>query len=375
MANVLCPAIDVGLYLETNGDIKTCCSGGPMGHGALGNIKEQPLAEIFAHNKKYIEIRQDLVEQRFPNYCSSCVQAEKITPTHSQYHAFATKYTSPGKRNLQHVDLRWSNVCNLSCRYCNSRYSSTWAKIDGELPESVNRDYHASILEEVKNSYDSLKEVFLLGGEPLLQKQNEELLKSLREDVEITVFTNLATNLENNAIYKLLKEKSRVHWYVSFENVGDRFEYVRSGASWDKLVHNLNLLVEENQQICVIPVYSIWSATRLVEYYDFISQYPVLSQHWRYAQPGGGKIKSDVIIPDGYSETFKQLAIEQIDQVTEKYNADKSLQDIKIHLKNDPVQPDKHLAFLEWTTKQEAIMPPSKPFAELWPEVYSSFTN
>jgi sulfatase maturation enzyme AslB (radical SAM superfamily) len=376
MSNVLCPAIDVGLYLETNGDIKTCCSGGPMGEGALGNINKQPLSEIFTpYNKKYIEIRQELAEQRFPEYCSSCVQAEKITPTHSQYSAFTTKHTSPGYRSLQHVDLRWSNVCNLSCRYCNSRYSSTWAKIEGDAPESVNRNYHASILEEVKNSYDSLKEVFLLGGEPLLQKQNEELLKSCREDVIVTVFTNLATNLENNAIYKLLKEKSQVRWYVSFENVGDRFEYVRAGASWDKLVHNLDLLVKENQHISIIPVYSIWSATRLVEYYDFISQYPIGSQHWRFAQPAGGRTKSYGVIPDGYNETFKQLAIEQIDLVTEKYNADASLQDIKAHLKRDTVKPDKHIEFLEWTAQQEALLPPSKSFAELWPEVYSSFTN
>jgi organic radical activating enzyme len=374
MSLPLCPAIDVGLYLETNGDIKTCCSG----NGALGNIKEQPLEEIFFYSKKFLEARESLNNHQFPEYCNGCTSAEKVTPGQSQYTSFTQNFTSTGERKLKHIDLRWSNVCNLNCRYCSSQYSSSWEKLHGIKPKSANRDYHASILEEVKNSYDSLQEVFLLGGEPLLQKQNEELIKSLRDDVKIFVFTNLSIALENNTIYKLLKEKSQVTWYVSFENVGDRFEYVRAGADWNRFVHNFNLLAKEKQKVAVIPVYSIWSATRLMEYYDFISQYAISSKFWRYAQPAyglSGQFPTDTVLPDGYNDTFKKLAIEQIELVTKKYDNNPTLLNIKKHLENDTPKLDQSKKFLAWTAEQEAVVPTTKPFSELWPEIYASFTE
>ena len=371
MTAPICPAIDVGLYLETTGAIKTCCAG----KGPLGNIKEQSLQEIFFHSKKFLDSRQALQAQQFPEYCVDCVRVESVTPGQSQYFDFQRKFTSDGTRRLKHIDLRWSNICNLNCRYCNHQYSSSWEKLQGIKPQSVQRDYHASILEEVKQSYDSVEVVHLLGGEPLLQKQNEELIQSLREDVEIIVFTNLSTSLENNAIYNLLKQKTNVRWYISFENVGDKFEYVRAGASWDKLVHNLNLLKDEGQYICVIPVYSIWSATNLLEYYDFLAEYPIRSRYWRYAQAWGGPFGTDVIIPDGYNDEFRHRAIEQIDLVDQKYGADQALLDIKRHLEKDTPKPGQIQKFLDWTARIEGVVPTPKPFRELWPEIYTSFTE
>ena len=109
---------------------------------------------------------------------------------------------------LQNLDIRWSNTCNLSCVYCDSYASSQWASLT-KIPHK-KIDYQNtldSILEFINQNKKTLRQISLLGGEPLLQKENDSLLDVIDDSVTIYVITNLNVSLENNKIFQKLISK------------------------------------------------------------------------------------------------------------------------------------------------------------------------
>ena len=122
----------------------------------------------------------------------------------------------------------------------------------------------------IKNNKDKISNINLLGGEPLLQKPNIKLL-NLVPDSYYYILTNLSTEIEGNKLAEQLLANPKVSWGISFETVGDRFEYVRNGADWNRLVHNLRLLNHHKvPNIDVHPLYCIYSAFNLCEFYEFL---------------------------------------------------------------------------------------------------------
>ena len=90
------------------------------------------------------------------------------------------------------------------------------------------------IIKYIEKHQDTVKEVALVGGEPLMMKENDRLLDILPDDVLITVITNMTTDFDRMPVPQKLLKRSRVGWSMSFDNVYDRFEYVRWGSSWDQ---------------------------------------------------------------------------------------------------------------------------------------------
>jgi hypothetical protein len=81
-------------------------------------------------------------------------------------------------------------------------------------------------------------------------------------------------DLQSNRIFRKLAKRSRVGWSMSFDNIADRFEYVRHGGSWTVLQENLKtiqgLMKSQGQWGGVHAVYSIYNATRLCEFRQFV---------------------------------------------------------------------------------------------------------
>lgn len=368
-----CSSIDTGLFLTTQGGVKTCCSGSYD----LGSARTDTIDTIFS-NPKYIQVKSELDTHQKSKYCSTCDYAETITPGISQRADFNKTWPSyDGSRTIKQIDLRWSNVCNLACRYCDAESSSEWAKIMNEPVETTNRVYIQSILDTVQKNRETIDCAYLLGGEPLLQKHNEALLDILRPETKIDLITNLSVKLDNNRIYQLLKKFPNVLWNLSFDNVGDRFEYVRHGAKWETLVNNINTVINDfgAEHINVLPVYSIWSCTHIAEYYQFIKQFPNLNTvNWQLAIADyRDRLDfSDGFKVFGHGPNVVELAIKEIDRVYDTL-PDASAQDffskVKNSLQNTTPTPGFAQKFLDWSALLETKLPPSRPFAELWPEI------
>jgi MoaA/NifB/PqqE/SkfB family radical SAM enzyme len=366
MDKTYCSGIDTGLFVYVNGGTKVCCGGSYD----FGSVRQQPVKEIF-NSQKFIEVRAALHNNQQHDYCKGCYDIEKIAPGSSQMSAFNDQFPAVnGDRRLKLIDIRWSNVCNLTCRYCNVNDSSEWRKLHGLSIESVNRDYTESLFEEVLANRDTIECAYLLGGEPLMQKHNERLLSIIRAETKIDLLTNLAvSNLANNKIYQSLQRFPNVLWNLSFDNVGDRFEYVRQGAQWATFTDNLKRICDDfgPGRVTFHPVYTLWNAHNLEEYYEFAAKQN-FRVNWQIALPkiDPKGFESDGFLTFGHKRSIIERAIQEIDQVNV---SDPVLQGIKDSLINDTEVADKSVKFLDWTTRMEQFMPPARPFAELWPEL------
>ena len=82
-----------------------------------------------------------------------------------------------------------------------------------------------------------LRHVYLAGGEPLLMRENLELLDRLDPSTHIRVNTNLSRT--DTQVFERICEFKNVHWTISVESMHDEFEYIRFGGSWTDFSDNL----------------------------------------------------------------------------------------------------------------------------------------
>lgn len=252
--NNFCVIPWTGFELEPGGNVKNCI----ISKEKLGSLNNQNIEEILKNNKT-LEIKQDMLEGRYPSNCEGCYFQEKHRDKNFNNISSRTYYAkeigphiSPNlfdnKENfeLRHIDLRWSNKCNQACVYCGSDYSSKWAK---ELNISVNSDNKQKdklkkyVFENIKN----LKNIYMAGGEPLLMNENKELLNLLLEensDVHLRINTNLSHT--NTGVFGLIQKFKNVHWTVSVESIKEQYEYIRFGGNWKKFLDNLKLIQSNN---------------------------------------------------------------------------------------------------------------------------------
>jgi uncharacterized Fe-S cluster-containing radical SAM superfamily enzyme len=247
----------------------------------LGNLNSQSIVEILDSDLMR-EIRSNLAQGTPHEYCSNCVRAERFGADSERawhnnvnpdfdYAAAGDKYHYPVI-----VDVRWNTTCNLSCNYCGEACSSKWAGIKGVPFKSGARPYYDSVCDFIEQHHEHIHEVALVGGEPLLLPENNRLLDVIPTDAIVTLITNLNVDLESNKIFQKLAKRHRVGWSMSFDNTGDRLEYVRHGAAWETIQHNLQiikgLMKTQGQWGGIHAVYNIYNATRICELRQFAEE-------------------------------------------------------------------------------------------------------
>jgi radical SAM protein with 4Fe4S-binding SPASM domain len=241
MSNFYCAAPWRGLHINPRGDVKTCCAGNP---NMLGNLNTQTIEQVL-NSDLMTEIRASLAQGQAHEYCSNCVKAERFgADSERQWHNNVNPdfdYSTAGDQYHYPVivDVRWNTTCNFSCNYCDSSASSKWAQLKQVPFKSGTRPYYEQVCDFIEQHHAHIHEVALVGGEPLLLPENERLLDVIPESSIVTLITNLNVDLQNNKIFRKLAERNRVGWSMSFDNIGDRFEYVRHGGNWTLLQENL----------------------------------------------------------------------------------------------------------------------------------------
>ena len=314
MSNFYCASPWRGLHINIRGDVKTCCAGNP---NMLGNLNDRGIEQIL-NGPELTEIRATLRQGKPHDYCRNCVEREtRGGDSERTWHNKINEFFDTTQAGLDYeyptlLDVRWNSTCNLSCNYCGPNDSSKWAALRG-IPVSNNtRKYYADVCDYIAKHNAHIQEVALIGGEPLLLPENERLLDVIPEHCVVTIITNLNTPLENNRIFKKLAQRTRVGWSISFDNVGDRFEYVRHGADWTLQLRNLDLVQDlmknHGHWGGIHAVYNLYNATRLVEFKQFATERG-LSIMW---QALSGPKPLD---PTVYGVEIAQLVAEEIQRL------------------------------------------------------------
>lgn len=148
-------------------------------------------------------------------------------------------YSDPGKEMQSSFNVRLpeiyqielTNACNLSCDFCprdlpGIRREDTFLDID--LAATIaERDLGGSYFVE-----------FQLAGEPTLHKQFNEIIKLFKGKV----LTGLSTN--GSSVHGCVEGLLTLDYLtISIDSV-EEYEKVRPGGKWDRLVRNIDMLLE-----------------------------------------------------------------------------------------------------------------------------------
>jgi len=373
-----CKSPWMSLFVYDDGNVKSCCAG----KWSWGNLKEKSLTDII-NNPKVKQLKQDIINGVPNSYCSYCKGCEDNAGESQRQYFDKFKMTDeklydPNVFDLMMVDMRWNNLCNLNCAYCDPMWSTTWQKVKGIPMSDLKTNHYVSVLQLVKDSKDNMEAIIMGGGEPLLHTQNVDLLQSLNYDIGIDIMTNLSTNLTHSAVYAELAKKKYVNWCVSFENIGDQFEYVRHGATWDRMVKNLELIKTNTTHTYMLkPTYNLLSATRLKEIYKLCNDLD-FEIHWQTL------IHPNTLCVTEFSKPVRDIFLKSIDELlnSEEYSIFKSRSNFNQgeiffqHVKNELLAKeidttnsvdDKFKSWLmDYETKYAKDV---KHFTELWPEL------
>jgi radical SAM protein with 4Fe4S-binding SPASM domain len=264
-------------YVGPIGDVKPCCIYEP--NLELGNLKSNTLKEIW-NSKETKQIRLDMLAGVNVPGCSKCNNREGIVTSHRTeandiflnlknadlINSTAEDGSLP-THQLQYIDARFNNLCNLRCRTCGPSLSSSWhedfVKTNGGLSNQIGINAKAlrfpgntegQLLEEILPHLPYVERIYFAGGEPLMQHDHyrvlEELIKightgSHERKLQIVYNTNF-TNL------KLGKYSALDMWNhffdikisASLDASYERAEYWRKGSKWDVIVKNRMEMIE-----------------------------------------------------------------------------------------------------------------------------------
>ena len=370
MSNFYCAAPWRGLHINPRGDVKTCCAGDP---NMLGNLNTQTIEEIL-HGPVMQEIRQSIRQGKSHAYCYNCVQSERYGRSERNWHNdVSPEFDCQTALDTEHlpilIDVRWNITCNLSCNYCGDKCSSKWAALKQIPFKSGARPYYEQVCDYLEKHKESIREVALVGGEPLLLPENERLLDVIPEDCIVTLITNMSVDLDTNKVFKKLANRKKVGWSMSFDNIDKRFEYVRYGGSWPLLVDNIlkiKKLFTQGQWGGIHAVYNIYNATRLMELVDWAKHIGV-DTHWQ------SLYQPDYLDPLKHSHQVRDLAQVELEKVlarTDLTDSERSFFDQACQNYQQPITVDLAPEFKVHIQEIEQQYHPDQQgkFAELWPE-------
>lgn len=253
----------VSIETSPMGTTRPCCLAQEQitdENGVKYDLNETDLATVY--KSEYMQnLRRQFRAGEKPATCSDCWKEEEIGRNSKRINSQIrlkelyplVDWANDTPDQLWFIDLKLGNICNLKCRICGSWSSSKWAEEEmNYMPAGADKKQHIAYTwlkkgawpRKTETFWDNLREMLpnikyfeFTGGEPWLIQEHFDLLRyaadnGFAKNIDIHYNTN-ATQWPEDAV-DLWKEFGRVDIAFSIDNVGDRFEYERYGAKWDR---------------------------------------------------------------------------------------------------------------------------------------------
>jgi len=244
------------MMIAANSIVKPCCEF----NETVGDCSKNSLQEIWNSNSLRT-MRKELLAGNKVKGCSSCYYKEqlgrdtlrksinrrfinhidKIKMTHDD--GFLEEF------NLNYLDSRFNNLCNLSCRSCGPAASSSWhqpAVAIGKLDPTVKAlriagKNNYDIFDQVMQHVDTVERIYFAGGEPMMIEQFYQLVEELdrrgRHNVELNYNINMTrSRLAGKSIFDVWKNFKHISIGASLDGELERGEYLRCGQQWSDVV-------------------------------------------------------------------------------------------------------------------------------------------
>jgi len=217
--------------------------------------------EVVYHSQYMQDLRQQFRRGEKPNTCKRCWDEEAAGRDSKRINSQIrlkelyqqVDWANDNPDQLWFVDLKLGNICNLKCRICGSWSSSKWAEEEMQyVKEHTNPKEHIAYTwlrqgawpRKTETFWDNMRELIpnikyieFTGGEPWMIEEHKDLLKFACQTghaKHIDIHYNTNATQWDTTLFDLWAEFGRVDVAFSIDNVGDRFEYERYGARWDR---------------------------------------------------------------------------------------------------------------------------------------------
>jgi len=280
----------IHLHAYPTGETWPCCHA-EMAVGPVGSTKEQSLEQLW-HSERMVELRQDMLEGRDNSYCTRCYEQEKAgffsgRQSANKHHGHQIKNVITTDRpefRMSYWDIRFSNLCNLSCRSCGHIFSSSWFKDQVALAGEAYSDNHTAlnfagryetdIWEQLEPHLDYVEQIYFAGGEPLMMEEHYRILEELerrgRFDVRLIYNTNFThVKLKDRLVFDYWKKFDSVAVGASLDAMGDRAEYIRKGTKWEQVEQNRKQMMAICPEVdfYISPTLSIMNALHITDFH------------------------------------------------------------------------------------------------------------
>ena len=175
------------------------------------------------------------------------------------------------------VEVNLGNECNFQCTYCGPQFSSKWQQEQSTNPIKFKTDIqHYRLVKKQDelidnnlrflNKYQELDTLNLIGGEPLLNKKLFKMLDEVDNVKNLHITTNFSCS--HKVINNIIERSQRYHSVklaISLDSTGLVAEFTRWGMDYDKLISNINYLIDNIRDNIEIRILTLVSALTIVD--------------------------------------------------------------------------------------------------------------
>jgi len=283
----------IHLHAYPTGETYPCCIG-DMNY-SLGSCRTSTMREIW-NDEPMREVRTRMLNDQPVPACSRCYEQEEVgfmsgrlsANKHHAHHINRVHETKPDgtleRFEMTYWDVRFSNLCNLSCRSCGHIFSSSWYKDQAALsgPDWKKHNkvlnyagrFETDAWDQLVEHIDHVEQIYFAGGEPLLMEEHyrilDELVRRKKFDVRLVYNTNFThTDLKGRSVFEYWKLFRSVSIGASLDDMGPRAEYIRKGTNWAVVEQNRRDMMKICPQVdfYISPTVSIMNALSITDFH------------------------------------------------------------------------------------------------------------
>jgi organic radical activating enzyme len=243
------------------------------------------------HTDTMVNDRELMLKNKSCHSCDhGCYKYEKQGFTSVRQLNGQSDHISDVQAPMLNLAIMLSTDCSLSCAYCSPEFSTGWQreistggsyKVGGHIIENSNWSELWSKMKQRNRATDSrffklllreidladgLRDVGLLGGEPLLNNSLFEIIDHVRHK---NVSINTGLGVSEARLEKVLDdvEGMDVVFRVSAESTGKNFEFLRHGLAWADFDRRIQLIKERGAKLEFV---STISNISVIDFHNFV---------------------------------------------------------------------------------------------------------
>jgi len=336
-SDVFCMIPWIHMHAFPDGRAYPCCLGDDK--YPIGNFKQDSMATVW-NGDAYKIMRKNMLEEQPCKECTKCYEQEasgfmsmrnSTNKNFGQHIALVDNTKEDGTLEdfkLRYYDIRFSNLCNFTCRTCGGWFSSSWYTEEEQLygPRNYPKIMFAGRTEldmwkQLEPHIPYLEQIYFAGGEPMMMEEHYWILKELaaREmfDVKLIYNTNFSRlALKDEDVLDYWKLFRNVSVGASLDGMGAHAEYIRKGTRWDQIVRNREQMMETcpNVDFYVSSTVSLYNALHVSDFHrSWVELGYIQPQDWNVNILQGPDRDRIDVLPQMYKQQVLEKVTEHID--------------------------------------------------------------